>query len=185
VVAAGFSLVAGATVAISVSRANQLADTYGSRRAVLVAAHDLTVGESIEDDDLRSSDLPIALVVGTPVSAPTGRTVVAPVLAGEPIVAERLAPDGATGPMALAPSDARALAIPTPSGRPPVSPGDRVDIVAVALDATTRPARVATGAVVIATSDDAVTVAVDPDELLNTARAALEGTAVLALAGYG
>ena len=114
-----------------------LADAYGVRRTVVVAAHDLTVGESIEDDDLRSSELPVALVVGTPVADPTGRTVVATVLAGEPVVAERLAPDGVTGPMALAPADTRALAVPTPSGRPPVSPGDRVDIVAVALDGTT------------------------------------------------
>jgi hypothetical protein len=105
---------------------------------------------------------------------------VAPVLAGETIVAERLAPDGITGPMAIAPAESRALSIPTPSGRPPVSVGDRVDVVAVALDGTTRTQRVATGAVVIAMTDDAVSVAVDADELTGTARAALEGTAVLA-----
>ncbi len=184
-VAVGFSLVAGTAAAATVARANQMADAYGVRRTVVVAAHDLTVGDVIEDDDLRSSELPVAFVVGTPVTDPMGRTVVASVLAGEPIVAERLAPDGVTGPMALAPADTRALAVPTPSGRPPVAPGDRVDIVAVALDGTTRTQRVATGAVVIATSDDAVTVAVDPDELTGTARAALQSTAVLALAGDG
>jgi Flp pilus assembly protein CpaB len=180
-IAAGLALVAGTIVAISISQANDLADTYGARRTVVVAARDLTVGRSIEDADLRRVNLPIALVIGTPVAAPTGRTVVAPVLAGEPIVAERLAPDGISGPMALAPDDSRAVAIPTPSGRPPVTPGDRVDIVAVALDGTTRAPRVATGAVVLATSDDTVTVAVEPAELTATARAALEGTAVLAL----
>ena len=184
-VAAGLALLAGTAVAGSVSRANKLADAYGARRTVIVAAHDLTVGRSIETDDLRSMDLPIALVRGTPVTAPAGRTVVAPVLAGEAIVAERLAPDGVSGPMALAPTNSRAVAIPTPSGRPPVTPGDHVDIVAVALDGTTRAPRVAIGAVVLATSDDMVTVAVEPDELTGTARAALEGTAVLALTRDG
>ncbi len=114
---------------------------------------------------------------------PSAASVVWPVLAGEVLVDERLAPDGITGPMALAPPESRALAIPTPTARPPVSVGDRVDVVAVSLDGSTRAQRVATGAVVIATSDEAVTVAVGPGELTATAKAAIEGTAVIALGG--
>ena len=117
---------------------------------------------------------------------PVGRVVAAVILAGESIVTERVAPDGLRGPMAVAPADTRAIAIPTTEGgRPPVAVGDRVDVMAVALEGSNRAERVASSSVVVAVSDEAVTVAVESDELAATARAALEATAVIALVGTG
>ena len=55
-----------------------------------------------------------------------------PVLAGEPLVAARLAPDGLTGAAALVPAGHRAVAVPIgPAGAPPLAVGDLVDVVAV------------------------------------------------------
>jgi Flp pilus assembly protein CpaB len=180
VAAAGLALVAGGSAASAVARGNDLARTYGTRTAVVVATHDLDPGSTVTDADLRTVDRPDALVVGTRIDDPRGRTVATRVLAGEVIVGERLAPDGLTGPMALAPAGTRGIAVPTPGGRPPVRPGDRVDVVAVLLDSG-RATRTASAGVVVAIDDDAITVAVAPDEVSATARAALDGTAVLAL----
>jgi hypothetical protein len=121
VAAAGLALVAGGSAASAVARGNDLARTYGTRTAVVVATHDLDPGSTVTDADLRTVDRPDALVVGT-----------------------------------------------------------RVDVVAVLLDSG-RATRTASAGVVVAIDDDAITVAVAPDEVSATARAALDGTAVLAL----
>lgn len=180
VAATALALVAGGSAASAVTRGNDLARAYGTRTSVVVAAHDLEPGVTVTEADLRSVDLPEALLAGTRVDDPRGRTVTTRVLTGEVIVGERLAPDGVTGPMALAPPGARGIAVPTSAGRPPVRVGDRVDVVAVVLDSA-RATRTASGGVVVAVDDDAITVAVAADEVGATARAALDGTAVLAL----
>lgn len=182
---AALALTAGVTTAAVVTRANDLADAYGSRHSVPVAAHDLAIGTQIEEGDVTWRALPLALVSGDVVDEPVGRTVTATVLTGEAIIAERVGPDGVRGPMALAPQNARAVAIPVGESRPPVALGDLVDVLAVALDGVSRAQRIASSAVVVAVTDEAVTVAIDLDELPATARAALESTAVIALVGAG
>jgi Flp pilus assembly protein CpaB len=180
------ALAAGTITAGVVARANELADAYGSRQSVPVAVRDLEVGAEIGSGDFAWQARPLALVGGSPVDEPVGRVVAAVILAGEAIVTERVAPDGLRGPMAVAPADTRAIAIPTTEGgRPPVAVGDRVDVMAVALEGSNRAQRVASSSVVVAVSDEAVTVAVESDELAATARAALEATAVIALVGAG
>jgi Flp pilus assembly protein CpaB len=176
------ALVAGGITAGIVGRADAVLDAYGTRRLTATATRDLAIGTEIRSDDVAWRELPAGLVVGSPLDDSLGRIVTAPILAGEALVAERLAPDGARGPMALAPPGGRALAIPVADGRPPARVGDRVDVVAVPLDGSTRARRVANEAVVVDVGDDAITVAVRPDELAGTARAVFEGTAILALA---
>jgi hypothetical protein len=63
--------------------------------------------------------------------------------------------------------------------------GDRVDVMAVPLDGSARAQRVAREGVVVDVAEEAITVAVHPDELGGTARAVLEGTAIVALAASG
>jgi Flp pilus assembly protein CpaB len=185
VLAGSLAVVAGATTAGFVGRAQVVLDAYGRRVVVAVATRDLPVGTEIGEGDVARRELPVGLVRGTPIAEPAGRVVVSRTLAGEPVVAERVGPDGVDGPMALAPPGARAVAVPSVAGLPPLAVGDRVDVLAITLDGSTRAGRVATDAVVVDVGEDAVTVAVAPGELGATARAALEATAIIALAGAG
>jgi Flp pilus assembly protein CpaB len=184
VLTAALALCAGGLTAGVVGRASEVIDAYGTRHAVAVAVHDLEIGDEIGADDVAWRELPTALLTGSPLEAPTGRIVTARTLTGEVLVAERVGPEGVRGPMAIAPPGSRAVALPVVAGRPPVRVGDHVDVLAVSLE-TTRAQRVATRAVVVDVGDEAVTVAVQPDELAATARAALESTAVIALAAPG
>jgi Flp pilus assembly protein CpaB len=179
------ALVAGGITATVVGRADAVIDGYGARTATAVATRELAIGDEIGPGDVDWRELPVALVAGTPLADPIGRIVTAPVLTGEPVVIERVAPEGIRGPMALSPPGGRAVAIPVGDGRPPVLVGDHVDVMAVPLDGSTRAQRVAGRGVVVDVGDDAVTVAVRSDELAATARAALEGTAILALTAAG
>lgn len=184
IIAACVTVVAAAVLASSLGRAGDLADDFGERRAVAIAARDLSAGVELVESDLRWVERPVALIAGSVTDAPIGRVVVEPVLEGEAVVDERLAVDGIHGPTALAPAGSRALAVPTPAGRPPLVLGDRLDVVAATLDGSTA-RRVAEDAVVVAVDDENVTVAVASDELGPVARAVLDGTAVLALKAPG
>jgi hypothetical protein len=171
------ALVAGAITAGVVSRASAVIDAYGPRVSVATATRELDIGDEIGPDDVSRRELPVALVAGTPLDDPVGRVVTSSVL----VVAERVAPDGVRGPMALAPPGSRGLTIEVTERRPPVSVGDRVDVLAVPLDGSTRAQRVAEEGVVVDVTDEAITVAVRSDEMAATARAVLEGTAIVAL----
>jgi Flp pilus assembly protein CpaB len=105
----------------------------GRTRSVLVAAHDLTAGQVLGDGDVRTASYPVALVPDGAVSAgdsPTGRRLVLPVRAGEPLtdvrfladgLLERLSgPDSVAAPVRIADSGEVAL----------VRPGNRVDVLA-------------------------------------------------------
>jgi Flp pilus assembly protein CpaB len=181
---ASVTVVAAAVLASSLSRAGDLADDFGERRVVAIAARDLSAGVELVDGDLRWVERPLALIGGSVTDAPVGRVVVEPVLEGEAVVDERLAGEGVHGPTALAPAGSRALAVPTPTGRPPLVLADRLDVVAATFDGSTA-RRVAEDAVVVAVDDESVTVAVAGDELGAVARAVLDGTAVLALKAAG
>lgn len=181
VVAAALALVAGSVTAGLVHRAAELAGRYGEHATYAVARRDLAPGDTIAASDVDWRSLPVALVAGRSVGEAVGRTVVAPIIAGEPIVEERLAPHGTHGPMALAPDGTRAIAVPSTGAVPPVAAGDRVDVYAVSIDGSGRTQRVAGSAVVLAVDEHAVTVAVERGEVAATARAALEQNALLAL----
>lgn len=151
--------------------------------AVLVAAHDLPGGSTLVVDDVTTADLPTGSVPAGVVPSPQdldGRTLAAPVRAGEPITDVRLvAPgllDGYPGlvaaPVRVAdPASVRLLAV-----------GDRVDLLAVSPDGGAAEV-VAEGAPVVAvpgaTTDDGlvggalVVVAVPEPDALVLAEAAV------------
>ena len=103
---------------------------------VLVAARDLPAGTTLATDDLTTA----AFAAGTEPSAlaeePVGRTLAAPVSAGEPITRPRLLGDGLAAThegLAVLPvrlSDAGAAAL--------LRPGDHIDLLATAPSGDTR-----------------------------------------------
>ena len=201
----GAALLATAIVAAALARAEQAVEAYGTPVDVAVASVDLPIGAVVRPGDIRWEPRPAGLVLdgtvraGDPNAAPPlaldGRVVVAPIYAGEAVLAPRLAPEGHRGLAALLPPGARALTIPDRSRGPAVQVGDRVDLLRAGsspLDSfgadgsgplapsAARP--VATAALVVHVADDgAVTVAVRDDEAPAVAAAIADGTVVQAL----
>lgn len=158
-----------------VSRAEQTAAGYRERLRVPVATRDLEPGEQIEPGDVDWRELPaIAVPEAVTGDDPSGRTVVEPVLAGEPVAESRLAPTGVSGPAALVPPGARALAVPVDPPLTSLTVGDRVDLLALGR-------WVARGAVVVDVTDGSIVVAVDEEEAPAVARGVLEGSVVPAI----
>jgi Flp pilus assembly protein CpaB len=132
-------------------------------------------------------------------TVPLGAVVRYPIAAGEPVVGDRLAPEGLTGVAALVPEHHRAVTIPSgPAGQPPVHPTDRVDIVALspgAPETDPEPAEgdvspvpepattLVVGALVVDVSETAVTVAVPSALAPAVAFGAAQGLVVLTLVG--
>jgi hypothetical protein len=144
---------------------------------------------------------------------PVGSVVRYPIAAGEPVIPDRLAPDGLSGAAALVPQGQRAVAVPLgPGGTPPVHPGDRVDVVTFGYDVSpishlphdtsdgtddgeppseaseAAPAAGLAGplveqALVVDTTDAAVTVAVPTPLAATVAWAAAQGLVALTLVG--
>ncbi|MDD9372361.1 MAG: SAF domain-containing protein [Acidimicrobiales bacterium] len=197
------------TVMSLVAAADDARDRWGQTRPVAVATRDLAPGDVVDAGAFEVRDLPEAVLPdgvvdaagaspGAPGSSavvagapPVGAVVRHPVLAGEPLVAARLAPDGLTGAAALVPAGWRAVAVPLgPAGAPPVVTGDLVDVLAVtptAIDGADQGREPAFAlveqAAVVDVSDDAITVAVPGDDAPRVAWALSNGAVVLALAG--
>ncbi|HEX5946908.1 MAG TPA: SAF domain-containing protein [Acidimicrobiales bacterium] len=197
------------TVMSLVAAADDARARWGQTRPVAVATRDLAPGDVVDAGAFEVRDVPEAMlpdavldgVVDGPEDAsepsgvtagdpPVGAVVRHPVLAGEPLVAARLAPHGLTGAAALVPAGWRAVAVPLgAAGAPPVTTGDLVDILAV----TPAAAEAVRGqdpafalveqALVVDVADDAVTVAVPGDDAPRVAWALSNGAVVLALAG--
>ncbi|MDP9070437.1 MAG: hypothetical protein M3N68_03965, partial [Actinomycetota bacterium] len=113
-----------------------------------------------------------------------GHATLVPLAAGEVLLEAKLAPWGTRGLAALVPPGRRALAVPVERGRLPLRAGDRVDVLAtfeVAEDAGEPTFPVATSALVVDVADEAVTVAVSPDEAPRVAFAIARATVTLAL----
>ncbi|MDZ7679089.1 MAG: SAF domain-containing protein [Acidimicrobiales bacterium] len=140
------------------------ADAYGDLVEVVVASSDLGFGHVIDTGDTELASVPASMVPTGAVDAhPVGRTVRHPILAGEAVASERLAPGGSVGVAALLEPGERAVAIPMPAHRSPFEVGQVVDVLA-----TTDPSQargrsptslVADGAVVVAVDDAGITVA--------------------------
>jgi Flp pilus assembly protein CpaB len=189
---------------------------WGRTHPVAVAARDLSPGDVVESGDYEVRELPEAALppaarAGDAESPLAGAVVRHPILAGEAIVADRLAPGGSTGAAALVPPGARAVAVPLgPAGAPPLAVGDLVDVLAVVptgavdLGADDRGGRggdggsggdggaggggepafpLVEGATVVDAAEDAVTVAVPGADAPRVAWALSNGAVVLALAG--
>jgi Flp pilus assembly protein CpaB len=181
-----------AVALIAAVRVGRLDDDASARRAawgassvVVVASRDLAPGDVVAAADVVVDQWPVAVVpVGAVAEPPVGRTVVAPIVAGEAVVARRLAPAGLSGTAALVPDGMRAVAVPAGGSYglevPPLAVGDRVDVL-VTVDG---PADVvAHDAVVVAVGETATTIAVDASEVPDVAAAVALGTVTLALVG--
>lgn len=185
------ALATGGVVRAGVTRSSAMLDELGPLRPVVVVVHDVEVGAVVGDGDVAVRRRPSAMVPDGALpgraAAAVGRVAVVPLEPGEVVLAAKLAPDGLRGAAALLPDGMRAIAVPAgPGGRPPLSIGDRVDVLATVglADASAAPTVVvAAGAVVVALDDesDAVTVAVPADEAPTVASAITTGTITLAL----
>lgn len=173
----------GVTVTSTLERAEDAVLAWGDRLPTVVAGRDLDAGTVVDAADLVVRDLPrVARPDGSPaaVDAVVGRTLTADVVAGEPVVARRLAPAGLSGAAARVPPGRRAVTVPAARGAaPPVQPGDHVDLVSVADGAAA-----ARGAVVVDVgADGGLTVAVAAEEVGPVARALGGGEVLPVLAG--
>lgn len=106
---------------------------WGKTRPVVVAQRDLQPGDRVDSSAVAVRRLPDAVVTDAALSAPpVGSVVRYPVVAGEPLVGERLAPEGVTGAAALVPRGHRAIGLPRGQlGTPPLQVGDVVDVLVV------------------------------------------------------
>lgn len=212
VLAAGLALATG-LVATSLVRAGDAARrSWGATRPVAVATRDLAPGDTLDAGSFEVRTLPEAVVAPAALADPTpGAVVRQPVVAGEPLVPARLAPEGLTGTAALVPEGYRAVSVPAaPAGLPPVTVGDHVDVLAVmppdvavmppepaaapSADGSSPESRSPPGdeapafplverALVVDVGDEAVAVAVPQADAPHVAFALSQGAVVLALAG--
>jgi Flp pilus assembly protein CpaB len=196
-VAIGLLAVAtGLVVTSLVASAEAARDRWGRTRPVVVATRDLSPGDTIKVSDVEVRTLPEAAAGSTALrEAPTGAVVSQPVVAGEALVGQRLAPDGLSGVAALVPAGQRAVAVALgPMGAPPLSIGDLVDVLAVVpvaadglADAgadTGEPAfPLVEEARVVDVGEQSVSVAVPDVDAPRLAWTLTNGSVVLALAG--
>ena len=184
------ALATGLTVISLVGAAGRARDQWGRSRPVVVATRDLEPGEVVDADAVEVRDLPEGVVTAAALAdTPEGAVVRQPILAGEPVAAERLAPHGLTGAAALMAPGERAVAVPLgPSGAPPLAIGDLVDVLTV-VPAGVDPGRedpafpLVERASVVDVTDQAVSVAVPEADAPRVAWALSNGAVVLALAG--
>jgi len=166
------------------ARAEDARRRWGTARDVLVARHRLDIGDVLSADDFDVAGRPLAVLTDDAVDADaaddvTGRTVVAAIEAGEPLVRARLGPDGLRGVAALVPVGWRAVAVPVGDATVTLVVGDHVDLVAAVDAATGTTARMlAERAVVVAVDERAVTVAVPADAAPRVASAVTTGAVV-------
>jgi Flp pilus assembly protein CpaB len=179
----------GVTVAV-LGGAEASRARWGSTRAVLVATHDLSPGDRLDQASVAVHRLPRAMTpAGALSELPVGAVALHPILEGEPVVLQRLAPAGLVGPAALVGPGRRAVAVPRGAvAAPPLVTGDVVDVLVVLppdRDSGRDPPAfpVAERATVVDVADDAISVAVPEADAARVAWAVTQGAAVLALAG--
>ena len=189
---AGLALVTALAVTSLVAAAGAARDRWGTTRPVAVATRDLSPGDVVDGGAVEVRDLPSGVLGdATMAEPPVGAVVRHPILAGEPVAAARLAPDGLTGVAALVPAGERAVAVAVgPAGVPPLVVGDLVDVVAVVApgaagdDGAGEPAfTLVERATVVAVGEQAVTISVPDRDAPRVAWAVANGAAVLALGG--
>jgi Flp pilus assembly protein CpaB len=164
------------------------AAVYGDLVEVAVATTNLAPGAVIEPGDVAVLPLPRSLVPqGATSDDLAGRSVRHPIVAGEAVVAQRLAPDGAVGVAAMLGPGERAVAIPLPSHRAPLEVGQLVDVLATVDPDSTRgrspTSVVAEDAAVVAVDDGGVTVSAPADDAARIATALSYAVVSVAISG--
>ncbi len=176
----------GLTVARLLGQAQEAAARWGETRPTLVATADLAPGAVVGAADAVLERRPAALVpAGALDRLAEGQTVAAPIMAGEAVVAERLAPAGLSPLAAALPAGGRGIAVTTGPGTPPLEAGDIVDVL-VTFDPDTvgdgEPTfPVARAAAVIGVNEEAVTLGVTSEEASRVAFALTAGVVTLVL----
>lgn len=183
------ALAAGWLASSAVTSAEQARAAWGATRRVVVVERARDAGDELRPGDLAVDERPAAMVPASALETLPDRAVLrAAVVAGEVLVAERIAPAGLSDVAARLPTDHRAVAIPTEPGYvPPLAVGDRVDVL-VALPSEAAgggpPGFVLAARVLVVGIDEAtVTVAVPRDAAPRVAVALGQGAVTLALVG--
>jgi Flp pilus assembly protein CpaB len=187
VAVAALAVVTGSTVARLVGEANAAAARYGTTRSAAIATRAVGIGARLEAGDVEIRTVPVAfLPEGTLGSSGevAGRTVLVPLVPGQAVLRTHVAPTGLQGVAALLPPGTRGVSVPVgPAEAAPVQLGDTVDVLATfdpSLAGEGDPTfPVATSARVVAVGEEAVTVAVTPDEAARVAYALAQGVVTL------
>jgi hypothetical protein len=171
-----------------VNSADAAASAWGQRRTVPVATSDLEPGRVITTADITFVDRPIAVVPNDVAVSPIGRSVTRSIARDEVVLERRLAGGSATGPASQLDENSLAFAIPSDASTPPTRIGDHValyapsEVVATSTRASGPASRIAARAVVIAVSEEAITVGVVIAEASAVAKALLSASVIIALA---
>ena len=182
VLVAGAAALTAAFIVDRTAAADGARQRWGDRRPVVVATVDLAPGLVLGDDNTRTEAWPVALLPDDALrSLPAGAVVAEPIGAGEPVRRRRIGRAGAGPVAALLPIGTRGVTVPVGDAPPPVSPGDRVDVVAAGL--ASDGSLVAADALVVAVDERSVVVAVRAAELPAVAGALVGGTVVMAISG--
>lgn len=183
-VAALLALVTASVVSGAIGRAESMAARYGPLTPVVVAARPVERGAALAGADLTVREVPAGFLpegVFRTVDEVRGRAPVVPLLAGEPVLRGRLAPDGLSGVAALLPPGRRAMAVPTGGASPPLRKGDAVDVLAT-FDGAPAVA-VAADATVLDVGTESATISVTPDEARAVAYALSQGGVTVVISG--
>ena len=182
--------VTGQVVSTTVDRAEERSARYGDARPVLVVTAEVAAGAVLSSADTELRSMPAALVPEASVGAEAlGSRVRSPLFPGEVVHRDRLAGAGTSAVAALLPAGTRGVAVAHGEEALPLEPGDVVDVLATVgavapEEAGTAPTvTVTSGAVVVATGEAAVTIAVPLDDTARVAYAAAIGVVTLALVG--
>jgi Flp pilus assembly protein CpaB len=179
------ALVSALVVGRLVGDASAAKARFGALVPAVVVTGDVDAGTTLDGADVELRSLPAALVPdGAVRSLPDGAVALVDLVAGEPLVAARLAPAGTSAVAARLPVGTRGIAVPA-EGVPPLERGDRVDVVATLGDGSAGQPTVtaARGALVVDVGAEAVTVAVDAGDVNQVAFALTAGVVTLALSG--
>lgn len=187
IITAVVSVIALSWTFSTVNSARSERKAWGNAHSVPVALVDLSPGRVISAADIAFVERPVAMLPESVAESPIGRTVSRTIVKDEVIIEERLAGGATTGPAALLDENTVAFAIAVENATPPVGVGDHValfapsDVVATATRGTGPAVQVANSAIVVAVTEQAVTVAVDKNDAPGLARALLASTVVVAL----
>ena len=179
-------IVVGATLA-AVRSAESARAAWTDQVLVTTTTRDLAPGEILSSDDLKEVSLPAAAVPSgaspRSVTELVGQLVRVPMVAGEVVVSARLGNEGLSPAAARLPPASRAVAIALGEARPPLQPGDRVDLVAAGARSATTSRTVARLVEVLDVGDQTVTVIVPVAQVPEVVVAAVDGVVVPVLAG--
>lgn len=176
----------GAVTTRSLRAADAAVERWGTTAQVFVVTRVIASGDALSIHDVAVRAVPEAMVPHEPVAEdPVGRVALVDLVPGEVLLERRLAGPGRAGPGALLRPGEQAIAVTALAGeRPPVVPGDRVDLIGVPADGR--------GAAVLARSSrvidveeetGAVSVAVQAAAAVRIAEALERGRVVLTLVG--